>query len=447
MGGVNIKIAIVGWCEQGRSACRYWNPDEHEIVVHSLVRPADLPVGVRHIDGPDHVRALRGGGYDKVLRVPIVHPEEFNLSDGRAVASEKVTTATDEFLRAWQRSRVIGVTGTKGKSTTSALIARLIAATGAAVRTGGNNGTSPLDLLTSASAAGEWVVLELANFQLIDLDSRIPNMVLLPVDLDHLDWHRSEQEYLDVKFRPLSAQCADDWAFMHESHRSRSQTRQALSRRVFYPGSDTAHVREGWVFFGEYRVIPVDRLAIPGVHNLINVCAALTTAITLLGWHQEFVDVLESFAGCAHRLEKIPGASDLCWVDDSAATTPAAAAAALRTVSIPMVIILGGSDKALSWSPLLEAMVWARSAGRLRAAITVGAVACGLADAIYDRLPGLPVITVTPPGRMDMAVDAARSLASPGDCVLLSPGFASLDQYESYSHRSEEFRKSAAGAD
>ncbi len=439
-----MKIAVVGWCEQGRSACRYWDPDVNEIVVHSLVRPHDLPPRVGHVGGPDYLHNLALGGYDKVIRVPIVHPKEIKLPDSEV---DRITTATDEFLGRCRTSQVIGVTGTKGKSTTSTLIQKLISATGASVRTGGNNGTSPLDLLHPGITPEEWVVLELANFQLIDLCLSVPNMVLLPVDLDHLDWHRSEQEYLDAKFRPFTMQGATDRAFLHVSHRLNRELERISSRKVFFPGPTAAHIHNGWILFGDHRLMPLDRLAIPGSHNLVNVCAAVTTVVTLLGWQPEFAEVLESFAGCSHRLEEIPGDPELTWIDDSAATTPTSAAAALQSISKPSVVILGGSDKLLSWVPLVEAMVRAHSWRGLRGAVTVGTVAFELAQTLQVELPGLPILPITPPRRMDAAVEAARSLAWPGDCVLLSPGFASLDQYESYEHRSAEFRNAAGRSD
>lgn len=196
-----MKIAILGYGIQGRSAFEYWNRDGNDITICD--RNDDLKV-------PEHIKSQLGQDYlsnldrfDLIVRSPNVHPKDIASANSLSIL-DKVTTPTNEFMKVCPTKNVVGVTGTKGKGTTSSLITTILEMNGKTVHLGGNFGISPLDLLKKGINAEDWVVLELANFQLIDLKIDPHIAVCLMIAPEHLDWHTDMDEYVNLKARCLS---------------------------------------------------------------------------------------------------------------------------------------------------------------------------------------------------------------------------------------------------
>src|SRR5680860_514808 len=185
-----MNIAILGYGKQGQSAYEYWSAKDHDLTICDNNENAKIPKDAKKQLGADYLKDL--SRFDLIVRSPSVHPKDITDIAGQEILT-KVTSNTNEFFKVCPSQNIIGVTGTKGKGTTSSLIARMLKAAGKTVYLGGNIGIPPLELL-NPSAGGklkpdDWIVLELANFQLIDLHYSPQVAVCLMLVDEHLDWH------------------------------------------------------------------------------------------------------------------------------------------------------------------------------------------------------------------------------------------------------------------
>jgi UDP-N-acetylmuramoylalanine--D-glutamate ligase len=431
-----MKIAILGYGAQGRSAYDYWRAG-NEITVCDGNEQIALPDDVERRLGPDHLKDL--DEFDLIVRSPIVHPRDIAAANSPAIL-DKVTTVTNEFFRVCPTKNIIGVTGTKGKGTTSTLIAKMLEAAGKQVHLGGNIGIPPLDLLGDDVGPDDWVVLELANFQLIDLKYSPHIAVCLMVAPEHLDWHDDEAEYFAAKSRLFEHQAGADIAiYFAENEISRQIAAHGDGQKVPYFAAPGAIVKDRAIIMDGQRICATNELKLLGKHNWQNACAAVTAAWCVTQNIEAMREVLTSFSGLEHRLELVRELDGVRYYNDSFGTTPETAMVAIQAFSEPKVIILGGSDKGADYGAL--AKVVAESA--IRKVLLIGEQA----GRIGAALEAAGVTDVVPGGdNIDEIVAAARAQARPGDVVLLSPACASFDMFKNYKDRGEQFKRAVLAA-
>jgi UDP-N-acetylmuramoylalanine--D-glutamate ligase len=431
-----MKIAILGYGLQGRSAYEYWR-DGNEITVCDGNEHLELPNDVERQLGPDHLKGL--DRFDLIVRSPIVHPAAIVAANSPAIL-EKVTTVTNEFFKVCRTKNIIGVTGTKGKGTTSTLIAKMLAADGKRVHLGGNIGIPPLDMLKDGIRQDDWVVLELANFQLIDLKYSPPIAVCLMVAAEHLDWHADEAEYFAAKGQLFAHQTRNDVAvYFAENDLSRQIAEHGDGRKIPYFVEPGALVKDGGIMIGGQRICPTNELKLLGEHNWQNACAAVTTVWQITQNTEAMRSVLTTFSGLEHRLELVRELDGVRYYDDSFGTTPETAIVAIEAFVEPKVLILGGSDKGadytklatvVSKSSIRKVLLIGEQAGRIKTALE----AAGVTD------------TMSGGGDIGEIVATAREQAQPGDIVLLSPACASFDMFKNYKDRGEQFKRAVQAA-
>jgi UDP-N-acetylmuramoylalanine--D-glutamate ligase len=223
-----MNIAILGFGTQGQSAYDYWNSPDNDITICDSNEDTVLPDGVNAQLGANYLHDL--DRFDMLVRTPILHPRDILAANPDSPnILKKTTTVTNEFLIACPSRNIIGITGTKGKGTTSTLVARMLQNAGKRVHLGGNIGLPPLDMLHGAGAldAGvteiqtdDWVVLELANFQLIDILHSPAIAACLMVVPEHLDWHTDMEEYLLAKQQLFRWQTESDTAIYFSSNQN-----------------------------------------------------------------------------------------------------------------------------------------------------------------------------------------------------------------------------------
>ncbi len=308
---------------------------------------------------------------------------------------------------------LLGITGTNGKTTTTALLGAILEAADRPAEIAGNIGR-PLTALVDTVAEDTWIVCELSSFQLEDVQGLKPRVaVLLNLEPDHIDRHGSFETYAAVKLRVFENQGPDD---------------TAVVPRGFGPIPGTAHRIE----FSSADPLPAEPL-IPGAHNRENAAAA-TAAARALGIDDDAIAAaLRAFSGVEHRIETVAEIGGVLYVNDSKATNVAAALRALA--SFPgrrLHVILGGRGKNESYAPLVEALA------RGDRVYLIGEAAAEIAATLEGRVP------LTRSGTLEAALADAASAASAGDAVLLSPACASFDQFTSFEHRGEEFRRLVA---
>jgi UDP-N-acetylmuramoylalanine--D-glutamate ligase len=301
---------------------------------------------------------------------------------------------------------ILGVTGTNGKTTTTALLAEMLGAPAA-----GNIGLA-LCALDGEVAPEQWIVCELSSFQLEYVHTFRPCIaVLLNVEPDHLDRHGSLDEYRDVKLRVFANQREGD---------------TAIVPRGFGDIPGRALRRE----FDADDPLPAEPL-IPGAHNRENAAAAVSAARAVGLAEEAIVKALRAFTGVPHRLEPVAEGNGVRYVNDSKATNVAAALRALAAYDVPVLLIAGGRGKGESFEPLARA-----AAGRVRRAYLIGETADALGEALGD-------VPHEQSGDLETAVRAAAAEARAGEIVLLSPACASYDQFRDFEERGDEFRRLA----
>ncbi len=344
---------------------------------------------------------------------------------------------------------IVAVTGTKGKSTTTALVGHLLRGCGLQVRVGGNIG-NPLIKEVRGAAPSDWIVAEVSSFQLETIRAFKPRVaVLLNIVPDHLDRYHSMDEYAEAKYRIGANQSMMDWFVgnlddprIRSLHWLHGDTR-VQARQLWFTLSPhdqaTMCVRDGVLIYapvaGDPRPVPIvtrGEIPLAGEHNVQNAMAALLVALAVGCPAGPLREAIATFEPMPHRLEPIAEIDGVRYVDDSKSTNPASVIAALRTYDAPIVLIAGGRSK----GTVFDAM-GAEIRKRANALVTLGEAA----GEIRRAAGGVPSAQAS---SMEEAVRRAREFAAPGSIVLLSPGCASFDMFESAEDRGEQFAAAVA---
>jgi UDP-N-acetylmuramoylalanine--D-glutamate ligase len=354
------------------------------------------------------------------------------------VLPRDVRTIGDLELASWfWKGEVIGITGSNGKTTTTALTGHILASCGIAAQVGGNIGTPPASLV-AASREGQWNVLELSSFQLETIESfRAHIGACLNVTPDHLDRHHTFERYAAAKARLFENQTAGDFAVLNADDRVAARYAAATAATpVWFSG--TLQVERGaWIadhhilLDGE-PLMMASEVPLRGAHNLENTMAAALIARLAGASPGGIREAVMSFPGVEHRLEFVRELDGVAWFNDSKATNVDASLKAIAAFEGRLWIILGGQDKNSDYTPLAAALQ-----GKARGALLIGAAA----DKIARRLGDVPASRC---GTLEAAVHEARRRARPGDTVLLAPACASFDQFENFEHRGREFKRLVA---
>ena len=366
-------------------------------------------LGVEIHLGEEDKTLLRG--IDVVVKSPGI-PGDMSLVVGARALDIPVWSEIELGARLLANP-IVGVTGTNGKTTTTALLGEIFRAAERPVEVAGNIGR-PLTALVGQADADTWIVCELSSFQLEDVESLRPRIaVLLNLEPDHLDRHPGLEAYADAKLRIFAQQTEDDVAIVPRGF----APVPGAARRVEFSADDK---------------LP-GTLRLPGAHNRENAAAATAAARAAGITDDAIARALETFPGVEHRIEDVGTVRGVRYVNDSKATNVAAALRAIASFDAALHLILGGLGKHESYEPLAAALT-----PRDRAYL-IGAAAGEIGVALENAR-----VRHEEAGDLASAVSAAARAAQPGDVVLLSPACASFDQFGSFEQRGETFRSLVA---
>ena len=429
-----MKIALLGFDTEGKVSYEFFKARGAEITVCDQKTDLELPAEVESQLGDDYLDNL--DRFDLLVRTAGMPPRVI-LEKNPGVA-EKITTHVNEFMKACPTRNIIGVTGTKGKGTTSTLITKMLEAAGKKVRLGGNIGIPPLGFLHELDA-DSWVVLELSSFQLMDLQ-RSPHIgVCLMVVPEHLNWHEDMDEYTGAKAHLFEYQTSQDVAiYFAENELSKEIASAGAAHKLPYYRSPGAFVNGNMITIDGTEICTTDELKLLGKHNWQNACAALT-AYWQAGQNIDAArSVLTTFSGLPHRIEFLREVEGVRFYNDSFATGLHATEAAIDAIPGKKVMVLGGFDRML---PLehFGTFVTEHTDG-FRKLLLIGESAERLGETLTDA--GFTNFVVDKDAKdMPAIVAHARSLAEQGDAVVLSPGFASFDMFKNFEVRGEKYRE------
>jgi len=381
-------------------------------------------------------RAETFAGQDLIVPSPGVPPTMGALAAARSLG----VPVWSEIELAWRflRGRLICITGSNGKTTTTSLIGHILETAGLPVQVAGNIGT-PLISRVDISSDMSFTVVEASSFQLECISAFRPDVaVLLNVTPDHLDRHGSIEAYGAAKARMFENQTAEDAAVINADDPVAQQCAPAAPRIFWF--SREKHVASGCYLRGEEIVfrcdgtetILLDRntIGLRGNHNIENVLAAAAAARLAGVEPSAIAEGVRTFAGVEHRIEYVATISGVEYFNDSKATNVDATLKALDAFPGNVLVILGGKDKGSDYRILRKSL---RSRARL--ALLIGSAA----GKIETELGG--VIPVERAETLERAVESAARNARPGDTVLLAPACASFDQFENYEHRGRVFKQ------
>ena len=397
-------------------------------------------VGARVDLGEAAVDADRVADSDLVVTSPGWRPDHPLLR----AAADRGVSVWGEVELAWReqsspRARWLGVTGTNGKTTTTEMLAAMIAVAGVRGGAAGNIGRPLVEAACVDEPAAELLAVELSSFQLHWSESVRPAAgALLNLADDHLDWHGSFAAYAEAKAKvwgdgsTIAVHNADDARVVRLLG-----DRPGVGFTLGPPSPGRLGVRHGALVdeaFGAGRLVGVDELRVSGEHNVANALAAAALALAAQLPAAAVRDALRRFTAGAHRNAVVAEVGGVRYVDDSKATNPHAAAASLR--AYPRVVwIAGGLNKGLGFDDLVR-----ETRAHLVAAVLIGRCAAEIHDALRRHAPDVPVRTVAD---LHTAVQAARGVAQPGDVVLLAPAAASMDMFRNYAERGDVFAAAA----
>ncbi len=367
------------------------------------------------------------------------------VSPGVAADSKTVREAKSRGIPVWPevefayricKGKIIGVTGSNGKTTTATLLGEILKKGKRSTFVCGNIGY-PFTSIASKVPADGYAVVELSSFQLELVEKFRPDIaIFLNISPDHLDRHGDMAAYLAAKMRIFENQTSRDKALInYDDVILRERCNNLKAKTAWYsvqkpvesgvwadPGGD--------LMAGTTRIMDSRQLRIRGVHNLSNACAASLAALEVGIGIDDIVDVLKSFPGVEHRLEPVRLIGGVSFINDSKGTNVDSVHWALQAVSAPVILIAGGKDKDSDFSPLNDLI-----SQKVKCAVLIGQAASKIM-AIWGNATECRMA-----GNMEDAVEAAFASAAKGDTVLLSPGCASFDMFDDFEHRGRVFKQ------
>jgi len=388
---------------------------------------------------------------DLIVLSPGVPADLVPLETARHAGVEIISEP--ELAGRFLRGRMIGVTGSNGKTTVTTLIGELMRAAGADVIVGGNIGT-PLTALIEKSCDNTWTVAELSSFQLELIDTlRVHIAIVTNITPDHLDRHGSFDNYVRAKHRIFLNQTDEDWAVLNGQDQGVHEMVKKLgitSKKVYFSstGSETlggacadTYVRSGRLCTrmivgdeSEVDVLGVDEIPLPGAHNVENVMTALAATICAMGTRRNelpaLIEAIKRFKGVEHRIEFVSEIDGVKFFNDSKATNVDSTAKALQAFQRNIIVILGGKDKGSDYT-VLSGLI----RERVKRIVLIGAASDKIASQLAGDAP------MTPAGSMEDAVLKSMEVATAGDTVLLSPACASFDMFDNFEHRGKVFKE------
>ena len=388
--------------------------------------------------GADYLEHLN---HDVIFRTPGLMPFDPHLEAARARGA-KITSEMEAFLSLCP-CKVIAITGSDGKTTTSTIISELLRAAGRRVHLGGNIG-NPLLCEIPDIRKDDIAVLELSSFQLHSMVCRPDIAVVTNITPNHLDKHRDYQDYIDAKREILMRQTADDRLILNlddehtpylerfaHAHVTHFSDRQRPEEGTYLRGGVLTRVYGGV----ERPILPASEIKIPGEHNVLNYLTAFAATEGLVP-DTICAEVARSFAGVEHRLETVRTVRGVTYINDSIGSSPTRTIAGLRAMRVKPIVIAGGYDKHIPFDELGDALcqyakalyLTGDTAEKIRAAVT--------ASAFYAE-SGLPVSMAED---FRAAVLAAAGAAQAGDIVLFSPACASFDHFKNFAERGRYFK-------
>ena len=427
---VGKKVAIIGLGVSNRPLLDYFKEVDCEVSIFSE-KNIEVDLSKYNYNVYEGANCLDNlVGFDIIFRSPSCLPNR------KEILAEKergcyVTTEIEEVIKL-SPSKVIGVTGSDGKTTTTTLIDLVLRANGYNTYLGGNIGT-PLFTKIKDMKEDDVVVLELSSFQLMNMEVSPSISVITNISPNHLDIHGSYEEYIDAKKNIY--QNSDGILVINADNEVTSKLESSREIRYFsrYNKTNAFYVNDGLIYYNGEKVFDTCNLKIRGVHNHENICACMSALYGMVDIDKSF-EAISNFSGVEHRLEFVREINGVKWYNDSVSSSPTRTIAGINSYDEEIVLIAGGYDKNLDYTPIARPIL-----DKVKTLILFG----NTKKKIYDAVTGLKndedtLIYVCE--TLEEVVNKAYELAKEGQVVLFSPASASFDMFKNFADRGIKFK-------
>ncbi len=367
------------------------------------------------------------GEWNVVIVSPGIPPVNHILS-----SANMITTPTNIFL-AHCKGTVVGITGSKGKSTTTALLGDILKEDNQPVHVVGNIGIPPLEKITKNNSKIDIWIFEMSSYQTSRLEHGPDIALIINLFPDHLDYHGGIEEYYRDKLHITASQTQKNTLIFNAADNElNTRVRPMHPKKISWPHADTAYQENNSLFWNGEYIISIPEIPLKGAHNISNILGAITTAKQFEIENKKIATAIQNFTPLPHRLEEVGKYKNIIFIDDSISTTPESTIAAVRAIENVQTILLGGTDRGYKFEELIKELndykveniiLFPDSGQRIKEAITR-----------YDWSPNILETT-----SMEEALQFAYTHTKKGS-VLLSPASPSYSLYKNFEERGNNFQ-------
>ena len=432
------NIPLIDYLYNLQAKVTVFDQRDKEKLEEDIVRKTEN-YGFELVTGKNALHFLRG--YNIIFRSPSCLPTTLQL-----VSEQKrgaIVTSEIEMLMNTCPCKIIGVTGSDGKTTTTTLIYEILKKGGYNCHLGGNIGI-PLFTKVRDFKEDDIVVLELSSFQLMGMEISPDISVITNISPNHLDKHSSYEEYIEAKKNIFNYQDSTGKVVLnYDNEITRGFKNEAEGKVVFFSSKekldDGVIYDDGMIKECEDGVrkhlINVKAIHLRGIHNYENICAAIAATSGLVSQETQG-EAIKEFKGVEHRLEFVREINGVKWYNDSIGTSPTRTIAGLNSFDEKIVLIAGGYDKNLDYAPLARPIL-----DKVSKLILMGKTAPKIYDAVVNELDPDEVFPIYRAKNVEQSVELAYKFAEPGEIVLFSPASASFDMFKNFAERGEKFKE------
>lgn len=381
-------------------------------------------------------------GFDIIFRSPSCLPTRAELQQEENRGA--IITTEIEMVMKMCPCKIIGVTGSDGKTTTTSLIYRILQKSGYHAFLGGNIGT-PLFTKLPEMTPEDIVVLELSSFQLMGMEISPHIAVITNITPNHLNIHKDYEEYIEAKKNIFKYQKEDDILILnYDNEITRNCVNEANGKVIFF--SSKEKLDNGFIVDGKVIKECEDRIRkhvfngedaiLRGNHNLENMATAISATKTLVSM-EDAVEAIKEFKPVEHRIELVKEIDQVKWYNDSASSSPTRTLSGLNAFDEEIILIAGGYDKNLDYEPLAKPII-----EKVKALLLIGQTSGKIFDVVKEELENQKKdLDIYMCENLEQTVNLAKKLAKPGNVVLFSPASASFDMFKDFADRGNQFKK------
>lgn len=443
----NMKIAVIGAGVSNIPLIKYLNNLNCDLTLFDNKKYDELNEDIKSLIDNKIIKSFLGEsslnhleGFDIIFRSPSMLPtNEYLVKEKERGAI--ITTEVEQVIK-YSKAKIIGVTGSKGKTTTTTIINEILTSMNYKTYLGGNIGIPLFDKIDEITE-NDIVILELSSFQLMNMEYSPNIAVITNISPDHLDIHGSYEEYINAKKYLFKNQNKNDLVILNNDDEIVKDFYKDAVGTVKYFGSsfikDSYVLNNDFICYNNEFILDTNKFTLKGKHNYLNVCAALNAIKDYINVsNEELETIISNINSVHHRLEFVREINNVKWYNDSASTTPDKSLAGINAFDNDIVLIAGGYDKNISYKPLAKPII-----NKVSKLILFGDTKTKIYDAVIEEIKNTKDVKtkIYVMDTFEEVIDIASKVAVPGEIVLFSPASASFDMFKNAYQRGDLFKE------